>query len=534
MNGMLSAPQPVAVEEGRKVLRAGGNAVDAAVATAFVQGVVDPQMAGVGGFGNLVMYRAATREAVALDFYTRVPLAAKPDMFVNEIVGPSNWGGWQLEQFANDIGYRSICTPGMVLGLHEALTRFGTWRWHDVLQPAIQVAAAGVPVYHHVYDRWMRHTPGFADSYTRHTATPEAARIYTKDGRMKEPGEIMDLADYARTLELLANGGPDVMYRGGELGQRILTDMAENGGLVRQDDLDAFRVVSGSPILGSYRGFTIHAPPPPGAGVLVVQALNVLEGFDLGSLEHNSAEHLHILGETLRLGFADWTQNIGDPAFVNNPIDWLTGAERAYELRDAIRTGARPPGREPAYESPHTTHVSVIDREGNAVSLTHSLGLGSGVVTQGLGFMYNDSMILFDPHPGGPNSIEPGKIRQHASSNCVLYRDGQPVLAVGAPGGHGIVSGVVQTISNIVDFGMTPLEAVSVGRIHCQGDVLLAEARITREAVDELRRRGHEVRHSFYSYDYASGRVHAVGVDPATGRLRGGADPRAGGMALPG
>ena len=535
MRGIIAAPQPLAVEEGAKVLAQGGNAIDAAVAAAFVQGLVDPQMCGLGGFGSLVVHRRPTGETASLDFYAPVPLAATPDMFVDKVAEAVEWGAYRLEGLVNDVGYLSICTPTMVKGLHQALTRFGNLSWREVIQPAITIARAGVPVYKHVHDMWVRPPSGFADNVTRHSATLAIARLYMKDGEMKGPGDIMDTADYANTLEALAEGGPEEFYQGG-IARTIVADMEAHGGLLRQVDLDQCRVTAGSSVVGTYRGYTVYGPPPPGAGVLVIEALNILSGFDLGQLQHNGSQHLHILAEAMRLGFVDWKRNVGDPEFVDNPVEWLVSQGRAAELGSRI-SGVHEPltvtqGSVAAPDSPYTTHVSVMDIEGNAISLTHSLGMGSGVVTEGLGFQYNDALVLFDPYPGRPNSIAPGRVRQHAISCCLLLKDGQPVISIGAPGGHGIVSGVVQAISNIVDFGMTPVEAVSAPRIHCEGDTIEAEARIPRDVVTELVRLGHTVNHAVYSYGYSSGRVHLVAVDVGTGAMTGGADPRGGGMAL--
>ncbi len=534
MGGMVSAPQPLAVEKGADCLSAGGNAIDAAVAMAFVQGVVDPQMCGLGGGGCATVFKGSAAGTEVLEFYPRAPFAARPEMFEDKIVSRAAWGGFVLEGRINEIGYSSICTPLVARGLKMLHAAHGRLPWAEVLAPAIEIAYEGAPVYHHVSDRWIRHARGFVDSITRHSATPTCARQYMRDGRMLEPGERMQTREYGDTLsKLAAHGAED--FHVGDIASRIVADMRANGGLVSLEDLAGAEPARRAPVAGRYRGYEIEGPPPPGAGVAVIAALNILETATLSTMGHNSPQHLHLLASALRLALADWKANTGDPAFIDNPVDWLVSRQRAAELASRIgKADALPEGNDGIPDSRDTTHLCAMDETGNAVSLTHTLALGSGVVTPGLGFMYNNAMMLFDPRPGHPNSIAPGKIRQHAVSACLLNLQGSPVMAIGAPGGHGIVSGVVQTVSNIVDFGMTPQEAVSAPRIHCEGDAIDVEARIPRSVVRALEAAGNRVRHSHYSYDFQSGRPHVVLREPATGRLSGGADPRGGGMALSG
>jgi gamma-glutamyltranspeptidase/glutathione hydrolase len=526
--GMVSAPQPLAVEAGVEILRRGGNAVDAAVATAFVQGVVDPQMCGLGGGGAVTVRDGRSGEVRVCGFYPRAPLGATADMFAHGIIGEGAWGGFILKDRVNEVGYLSLCTPAAPRGLSSLHSSYGALSWREVVAPAIAIADEGPPVYHHVYDRWVRHAAGFADSVTRHAATPACARQYMRDGQMLAPGERMDTADYAKTLARLAEAGAEDFHTGA-IAERIAADVQAHGGLVAREDLRAVEPTWSEPVRGGYRGWQIFGPPPPGAGVAIIAILNVLSAYQLSALRHGTPEHLHVLASAIRAGLTDWKAHTGDPAFMDSPVAWLTSEERAAVLRATIGEAFVPlPHQVP--DGRDTTQVTVIDSEGNAASMTHTLGLGSGVVTDGLGFMYNNSMMLFDPRPGQVNSVAPGRIRQHAISACLLRRDDGSLVGVGAPGGHGIVAGVVQTISNIVDFGMTPTEAVSAPRIHCESRVIEAEARVTRGTVRALEARGHEVRHSVYSYDYQSGRPHVVRLDG--GKLTGGADPRGGGMAL--
>ena len=531
--GVVSAPQPLAVEAGADVLNRGGNAMDAAIAAAFVQGVVDPQMCGLGGGGAATVFDPVSGTTGVCDFYARTPLAASPDMFADRIVGNASWGGFILGDRANEIGYLSICTPAAVQGLAALHERFGSLPWGQLLEPAIALAEEGAPVYHHVHERWTRQVGGFVDCITRHQATPACAAQYMHGGAMLDVGQRMDTRAYGRTLRRLADAGPQD-FVDGETARAISEDMARNGGLVTMEDLAAAVPGWRQPVSGSYRGYRIEGPPPPGGGIAVISILNILSGFDLRALGHNSAEHLHVLASAIRLGLEDWKTHTGDPAYIDSPTEWLISQERAGELRETIGQPwpVQPDDRVP--DGRDTTQISVMTADGASVSMTHTLGLGSGVVTPGLGFMYNNAMMLFDPRPGGPNSVGPRRVRQHALASCILFDDESPLLAVGAPGGHGIISGVVQTISNIVDFGMTPGDAVSAPRIHCEGPVVQLEARLPRGVARALAEWGHEIQHSLYSYDFFSGRPHVVMRDPASGRLSGGADPRGGGMVLSG
>ncbi len=532
-SGMVSAPQPLAVEAGVKILADGGNAVDAAIAVAFVQGVVDPQMCGLGGGGSVTVHLAHSSETRVCDFYAPTPLAATPSMFADRVVSRATWGGFILSDRANEIGYLSVCTPSAVQGLGSLHARFGSMPWLRLLDDAIAIAEERAPVYHHVHERWNRQVGDFVDCITRHQATRTCEVQYMRGGAMLGIGERMDTRAYAHTLKRLAAEGPRD-FIDGETAQTMVRDMADNGGMMTLDDLAAAKPEWRRSVSGNYRGYRVEGPPPPGAGVAVVAILNILSGCDLAVLGHNSAEHLHIVASAIRLGLDDWKAHTGDPAFVENPVAWLTSQERADELRQMIGSASETTtaARDEIPDGRDTTHISIMTSDGSAVSMTHTLGLGSGVVTPGLGFMYNNAMMLFDPRPGGPNSIAPRRVRQHGLASCILFKDESPWLAVGAPGGHGIISGVVQTISNIIDFAMSPGDAVSAPRIHCEGPVIDLEARIPRGIAEDLRARGHEIRHSLYSYDFFSGRPHVVMRDPASKALSGGADPRGGGMAL--
>jgi len=532
MRGMVVAPQPIAVEEGAKVLKEGGNAIDAAVTMAFVQGVVTPQSGGIGGFGQFHIYMSQTGERVVFDFHGRAGSRARAEMWADRVVAESYDGyGYILRGHVNDIGYKSVTVPGTVLGLYECLTRYGTWSWERVIRPAIRWAGDGFPVPPRLATSWQgKSRPGHASPIWRLTATPAAREIYTRDGEPYREGEILVQRDMARTLERIAAEGPKAFYRG-EMAELIAADFEERGGLITAENLAQYRVRIGPPISTSYRGYEVASIAPPGGGATLIEMLNILEGYDLASLGHNSPDYIYLVSQAMKAAYTDRANLMGDPDFVEVPTESLISKERAAAWRERIDCGEKiEVPRLRTKEGPSTTHLSAMDRWGNAAALTHSLGSSSGVVTEGLGFMFNNCMNAFHPLPGHPNSIAPGKSRVTGMSPTIIYKGGRPFMVIGAPGGVRIITGNLQTILNVLDHGMTAQEAVSAPRFDCQ-EVLEVEARIPSYICAELERQGEKVVRSLASYgSFAS--VHAILVDPDTGELSGGADPRGEGMAL--
>jgi gamma-glutamyltranspeptidase/glutathione hydrolase len=383
----------------------------------------------------------------------------------------------------------------------------------------------------HVHRYWAEYRmPGVPegiaapDQMMRLSATSESARIFLHpEGRFYEVGERLVLTDYARTLERLAEAGWEDFHTG-HLADRISADLARNGSYVTREDLASCRPELSEPLTSSYRGFTVRSNPPPGSGATVIGALNILEHFDLAGMRHSSAEHLGLLASAMAAAHHDRNRHLGDPKFADVPVGMLISAERGAYWADRIRRGAVP-AEERAPQHSETTTLCTFDANGNAAVLTQTLGTGSGVVTPGLGFAYNNSMKLFDPIPGRDNSMAPGKARTTGISPTMLVRDGRPVLIVGAPGGSVIISATIQAISNVVDFGMSPVEAVTVPRIHCEGRQITAEATVPIAVVQALRALGHAVLHSVSSFDMTMSRAHLI---TDFGTLRAGADPRGG------
>ena len=525
--GMVSAPQAIAVEEGAKVLQNGGNAMDAAVTTAFVQGVVDRTNCGVGGFGMMNVYIAETGEEMMLDFHGKAGSKVVPDMWKDIIIqeNPSGYG-YTIEGGVNEKGYTSITTPGTISGLHGGLTRYGTISWAEAIQPALELARDGFEVSQATAKTWTSAPEGQTSPWIKIKDVPETG------------GAVIANKDMAETFRKLAEGGQDIFYRG-EIAERIAADMEANGGFVTLKDLNDYRTTISEPLKIDYRGYTIATNAPPGGGLTIIQALNILEEYHLAKMGHNSAEYIYIVSMAMKAAFADWANYLGDRAFVDIPMGWLMSKERAYEWKKKIDSGESItiPRWRPK-ESPDTTHVSVMDSAGNAVALTHSLGASAGVVTPpsssgqaGLGFYYNNCMNCFNPVPGKPNSILPGKSRLTGMSPTIVKKDGKPFFVVGSPGGTRIVTGNLQSILNVIDHKMSATEAVFAARFDCQSDVIDAQARIPLSICEQVRAKGHPIRRTFSSFGGVA-LVHGILVNSEKGILEGGADPAGGGMAL--
>ncbi|MEN3377038.1 MAG: gamma-glutamyltranspeptidase / glutathione hydrolase [Hyphomicrobiales bacterium] len=532
MGGMIVAPQPEAVEAGALALKRGGNAVDAAIAAAFMQGVVDPQMAGIGGFGSMQVYMPARGVHEILEFYARASLSATPEMWTDRLVGQSGDGfAFLLKDNASEIGYLAACTPGSVKGYAAALTRYGTFDWVDVIAPAAAEARRGFTVRPHVHWFWIQDQSGSGQANTidKLRFSKTGREIYFRtDGAVKRPGDVVVNTDMADTLELLARRGPEDFYRG-EIAGRIADDMAANGGLISRADLAAYELSVVPPLWGEYRGLKIATSPPPGSGLSMLQVLHILGHFDVGALEHGAAEHIILLAEAMKRMTIDKDAHMGDPAYVDVPVERLLSAAHCGEVASRIKAGERAVVTRLGDKSTRdTTHISVVDDAGNAVALTHTLGSPSGAITDGLGFMYNGTMSRFDPRPGRAGSIAPGKRRSSSAAPTIVFRDEKPYVVIGAPGGSYIAPSVAQGLMNVIDFGMSMREAVAAPRIAAVSNVIEVSNRIPRTVTDAVAARGYEVKRSWQSYAFAA--LHGIRIEG--GRREGGADPQRDGMAL--
>lgn len=534
MSGMIVAPQPLAVEEGAKVLAAGGNAFDAALTCAFMQFILDPHSCGVGGYLLMTYHPAGSAEPHAiLDAPALAGSKVSPKMWEDQVIGP-NPGGWGffLKNKVNDDGYLSICVPGMVRGMQAIQARFCTRKWADLMAPAIALAENGWSLGTHLANRWKDKPQYYEGSslLQKLHVTPDAKKIYLKpDGSPYDAGETLRNPDYARTLRHLAKAGADDFYTG-DLAARMTADLAVHNSWITPQDLADYRIREEPPVVTTYRGYTVITAQPPHGGPTLAAILNILQGYELAALGHNSPAYIHLVSMAMKAAFADRNKHLGDPRFVEVPLAWMTSPKRAAEWRKVIDAGGKIDTTRVQPGSSDTTQVSVVDRWGNCVSLTHSLGSSSGAITPGLGFMYNNSMINFHPYAGHPNSIAPRKGRTSGMTPTIVLKNGKPVLVLGAPGATRIITSVLQVILNRLDFGMTMTDAVLAPRFDCQGDQIKCQSRIPEYVCAEVRKK-----HDITRIPQAHGGlalVHAIAIDEKTGRLTGGADTGADGMAL--
>ena len=431
----------------------------------------------------------------------------------------------------NDLGYQSITVPGSLKAYAEAHEAWGRMPWAEILAPAIAHAREGVVVRPHMYNWWTNDERfGRTSPVERLKLTETGKRVYFNgDGSLKKVGERLDNPDMTATLEQLAKVGADDFYLG-DIASRIVEDMGVNGGLISAQDLAEYRTTHCEPLRGTYRGFDMATNQPPGGGVVLLEMLNILENFDVAGMGHNSAEYVRTVTEAMKRATADKDAHVGDPAFVEVPVSRLTSKDYARECAAAIERGERGVVErlKEAVESKSTTQVCVADEEGNLFTMTHSLGMPSGVITEGLGFMYNGCMAVFDPRPGRAGSLAPGKSRFSSMCPSIVFRGGEPYVVIGAPGGTQITMGVLQALDE-----RAGLRDVDVGR-GVGGTVLCDEQSHRREQPDpevrdrELEAQGYEVVRWPVSYAFAW--VHGIRIDD--GVWTGGADPGADGMAL--
>ncbi|ESW78012.1 gamma-glutamyltransferase [Mesorhizobium sp. LSJC285A00] len=531
-DAMIVAPEPEAVEVGAEILKAGGNAIDAAIACALVEGVVDPMMCGIAGFGSMGIYAPSKGRHQYIDFHAPAPLAAREDMWENLIEGEARDGfGFILEGRLNDLGYQSICVPSSLRAYEVAHAQYGVLPWAEVMAPAIDYARKGWTVRPSVADWWS------ADGQMGRVANHERLRyaesgraIYChEDGSPKIVGDLVVNSDLANTLELIAREGADVFYKG-EIAEQIAQDMKANGGLISREDLATYTPRVSDPIWGEYRGLRVATNQPPGGGVMLLQMLNILENFDLKGLGHNTEEYVRIACEAMKYATIDKDRFIGDPKFVDVPVDRLIAKDYAKELAERISAGIKAdvPRFNSGFPSKDTTHLSAVDRDGNCVTMTHSLGMPSGVITRGLGFMYNGCMGVFDPRPGRAGSIVPGKARFSSMCPSFVFKGDEPYVVVGAPGATQIAMGVLQAILNVLDFDMSMIEAVSSPRFSATSNAIDVTNRIPRLVSKALEQRGYEVIRSPLSFGVA----WINGIRIVDGLLDGASDPGGDGMAM--
>jgi gamma-glutamyltranspeptidase/glutathione hydrolase len=560
--GLVVCPQPLAAEAGAQLLRAGGNAVDAAVATAFAQMVVDPFNASPGGMGQaLVWLTPEERERVAaadppkishicglmadgpveLSFHTRAGRHARENMWADIVCGRTQfWGQIVLDGHPNDVGYGAIMVPGTIAGLWELHRTLARQPWQRCIAPAIELARAGVPVRTNIHRFWSvpREPTLLVQGAERLRRFPETAKHYVDaTGSLPEVGDLLVNNDLAACLEAIAVGGGPAFYTGA-LAEAIAGDLEANGSTVAAEDLHEYEPYWERPLRTPYRDHDVYSIRPPGGGITIMQILSMLEVADARRLDPWSLRAAELYAYASRSAFRDRAASVGDPRFVEVPLDALLDREHAARTVEAFNAGLPIEVVDPASKAlGDTTHVSVVDAGGSAVSLTHTIGSGSGVTTPNLGFMWNNCFYLADPRPGRPNSIAPGKARLTGMAPTMLFEAGRLSMVVGAPGGSGIISGIAQAIRNVVEYGMSAAEAVAFPRLHAEGDSIRVEGRFDRRLVHRFREQGVDVVYGPDGHDRGGvGFVEAIVIRrPQSGspwqrrRLDPGADPRADG-----
>jgi len=535
---MVVAAQPEAAEAGLSVLRDGGNALDATVAAALAQGVVDPLMSGLGGFGVLHLYDPRTGAQLVLDGQGGCPQACTEAMWADRVLGETRDGfGFILRGFVNECGHAAVTVPGILAVLSQAHAGFGRRPWASLFEPATALAEEGwlVRPHNHTVFTQDERQYGRMNYGEKLGVSEDGRRIYLgPDGAYPRIGQSIRNPDLAATLRKVAQDGADAFYHGA-LAQRIVADMERHGGLLTAADLSGFAPEHQEPLRVAYRGYEVVTNRPPGGGVMVAEMLRILERFDLPALGHNSPEYIRTVAEAMKIAARDKDAHISDPRFVPPPLDRLLSDAYADACAAAIRRGEKASvprmgqgASSPRGDARETTHVSCVDADGMVASLTHSLGIPSGVIPPGTGFMLNGCMSVFDPRPGRAGSIAPGKRRFASMCPSVVYRDGRPVLTLGAPGGTWITPAVLQVMLNVLDWGMGMQEAVSAPRFVATSDIVDISNRIPRDVQRALEAMGYPVKRSALSYAFAG--VH--GISMFDGVLEGGADPQRDGVAV--
>ena len=525
--GMVSAQDRLAAEVGRDILRRGGNAIDAAVATGFALAVTHPDAGNLGGGGFMLISLAKTGEVIAIDFREMAPAGASRDMYLGSDGVVDN----QRAQYS----HLSAGVPGTVMGMLDALETYGTMTRRQVMGPAIRLASKGFIM-----------SPVLAESLESHreqlSADPSSIDYFLGH----QAGTRFVQNDLAASLRRIRDKGSDGFYKG-ETADLIVAEMETGGGVITHDDLSEYKTVTRKPVKGVYKGYDIYAMSPPSSGgVHIVQMLNILSGYDLQADGHNSADYLHKLIESMRRAYADRSKYLGDPDFVDVPTRELMAMDYADDLRSDIdlskasKSSDILPGALLPYESVNTTHYSVIDKNGNAVAVTYTLNFsyGSGHSVDGAGFILNNEMDDFSAKPGSPNgygliggranAIEPHKRPLSSMTPMIAKKDGQVAFATGSPGGSTIITSVLQLALNVMEWDMNIAEATHRPRMHHQWlpDIVITEPGISKDTLKALEAMGHNLPKD-ESGDFAHtvlGRVNTVGQSGSYSL--GAADPR--------
>jgi gamma-glutamyltranspeptidase/glutathione hydrolase len=544
-HAMVVSVHQFASRVGVDILQAGGNAVDAAVATGFALAVVHPPAGNIGG-GGFMLIRMADGKTHFLDYREKAPAAATRDMYLD--------ANGNVIEGASEIGYKSIGVPGSVAGLVFAEQKYGKLTLKQVIEPAVKLARDG-------YVLTREEADDLHDQYL--ARFPESHRIFQRNGDYYQPGDVFRQPDLARTLQRIADH-PDDFYHGA-LARELAAAMQKGGGLITAEDLAAYEVKEREPVRGTYRGYeVISAPPPSSGGTVLIEALNILEGYDLAKMESRSSSSIHFTVEAFRRAFFDRAEFMGDPDFSKIPVAQLLDKKYAAAWRDTIDPARASPSKElkrpavfsqleqyaalhppaPAQrESNHTTHYSVVDSEGNAVAVTTTINdwFGSRVTADGLGFLLNDEMDDFSAKPGVPNAdgliqgaanaIGPGKRPLSSMTPTIVLYNGKLAMVLGSPGSSKIITTVANVLMGFVDYGMNLQEAVNAPRFHQQWlpDLVNVEKAFSPDTLNAMRKMGYNVQVGLHDGDYFSpywSDAECIAIDEKTGERLGATDGR--------
>jgi len=520
--GMVMAAHPLAAEAGLSMLQAGGNAVDAAIATALALNAAEPFASGMGGGGFMVIYLAKEKKSAVINYREKAPAAASPRMFKEK--------GEEEAEWRSSSGL-AVAVPGALAGWDLALRRFGTRSLAEAASRAIQLADKG-------FDVSRTFSDINKDEYEKLVKNAAEGNCYLNQGLPYEPGDRFRNPDLARTLRLITAEGIDVFYRG-QLAPKIVAAVQARDGIITLDDLAAYKAEEVAPLRGVYKGLPIlTAPPPASGGLHLIQLLNICENWPVRIWGPNSVAYIHHLSEALRLIFADRERFLGDPDFVPIPVQGLLAKDYASRLAAQIRPdrllGSYPHGEfiEKDKDAGNTTHLCVIDGEGNVVSLTQSINdfFGTGIVPEGTGFLLNNHMDDFSSNPQSSNAPAPGRRPVSSMGPLIIFKEGSPYLILGSPGGTRIFSSLAQIVLNVTEFGLALDEAIEAPRFFSysvggEGRPIAAESRLPEATVKKLEELGHEVRVR-EAYDKYFGGAQGIMCLRGKGIILGGADSR--------
>ena len=499
-HGMVASQEALASRTGIEILKQGGNAVDAAVAVAFSLAVTLPRAGNIGGGGFMLVHLAKENKTIAIDYREMAPSKAKKDIFLDE-------NGDAVTKLSREHGL-AVGVPGTVMGMSLALEKYGTMTMAQVTAPAIKMAQEGISV-----------TPDLAVSLAglkrRMSQWPSTAAIFYKaDGSDYQVDDILKQPELAHSLQLIAEKGTKGFYEG-ETAEKLVKAVQDAGGIMTLADLQHYKAVEREPVRGQYRGYeVVSMPPPSSGGVHIIEMLNVLQQFPIDQFGHNTAQTIHVMAETMKHAYADRSEYLGDPDFYKVPVKQLTNKDYAQKIASQIALNKTTPSTEikpgnlAPYESDQTTHFSVVDKWGNAVSNTYTLNFsyGSGLVAKGTGILLNNEMDDFSAKPGTPNgyglvggdanAVEGNKRPLSSMSPTIVMKDGKPFLVTGSPGGSRIITTTLQIIMNVIDHGLNIAEASNAARVHHQWlpDELRVETSLNRDTISLLEAKGHKVK----------------------------------------